>query len=412
MSEYQAYYFGRAEGPLSGADLDAVEQLSSHIRVGAHSAFVDYHYGDFKHDPVQVLERWFDVLIYHANWGSQTLAFRFDADRVNVKRLAAYAVGDLLTIRETGDVIVLAQFDENYGDFGYYDISEDSDRFYAPFIELYHALLGGDERALCLLALQARYLSSSDGPLPLPCGLGDLGREHEALIEFIDLRKDLVEAAAQLNPTPATPLSTPPTSDPYAKYLPKLGTGPARCYLERLLVEDPHTVRSDLIRELKGFSPKRTGPGMTEPTIEATFSSIDRSAEKLSATRRQKEADEQAARRCAYFERLEYESQAMWDKVPELIERKQAKAYDQAAEILYALKCLAIEKGELSAFHPRAAALINNYPTLRGMRSRMETAGVLPDDDRPKPIKKATEQKCWQESHPPESFFDFGLLQA
>lgn len=71
-----------------------------------------------------------------------------------------------------------------------------------------------------------------------------------------------------------------------------------------------NTVRSDLSRDLSGFAPKRTGPEMADSTIAVPFSCIDRSAEKLSAARRQKEAEEQAARRRAYFRKLECEAQA------------------------------------------------------------------------------------------------------
>ncbi len=77
MSEYQRYEFMTIDRPLTRAQLDAVNALSSHIEASSTHALIEYHWGDFKHNPIKVLHEFFDGFLYWANWGSPELAFRF-----------------------------------------------------------------------------------------------------------------------------------------------------------------------------------------------------------------------------------------------------------------------------------------------------------------------------------------------
>ena len=62
MSEYQYYEWQTVDRLLTEAEQDAVGRLSSHIDVSPIRAVVAYSWGDFKHDPRQVLVRFFDAL--------------------------------------------------------------------------------------------------------------------------------------------------------------------------------------------------------------------------------------------------------------------------------------------------------------------------------------------------------------
>ena len=53
--------------PLTAAERAVVAKLSSHIEVSSTGAWVEYEWGDFKHDPIQVLARYFDAFQYFAN---------------------------------------------------------------------------------------------------------------------------------------------------------------------------------------------------------------------------------------------------------------------------------------------------------------------------------------------------------
>ena len=76
MSEYQYYEWQTADRLLTADEQQAVNSLSSHIEVSSSQAVVTYSWGDFKHNPRQVLIRFFDAHLYRANWGSRRLMFR------------------------------------------------------------------------------------------------------------------------------------------------------------------------------------------------------------------------------------------------------------------------------------------------------------------------------------------------
>ena len=124
MSEYQCYQWKCVGRSLSPKERGEISGLSSHIAVRADSAEVTYHWRDFKHDPVSVLERYFDLFLYEANWGTQRVAFRFGTDTVEVEDLRAFAAGEVITVAEKGGgVLVEAWFDENWVEpvYDYYD---------------------------------------------------------------------------------------------------------------------------------------------------------------------------------------------------------------------------------------------------------------------------------------------------
>ncbi|GCE17102.1 hypothetical protein [Dictyobacter kobayashii] len=77
MSEYQRYEFMALDQPLTHTQLAEVEDLSSHIEASSTYAFIEYNWGDFKHDPIAVLHKYFDGFLYWANWGSPEFALRF-----------------------------------------------------------------------------------------------------------------------------------------------------------------------------------------------------------------------------------------------------------------------------------------------------------------------------------------------
>jgi len=98
MSEYQYYEWQTIDRLLTEAEQDAVRALSSHIEVTASRAVVTCSWSDFKHDPRQVLARYFDAHVYFANWGTRVLMFRFPAGLLDQDALTPYLVDDLISV--------------------------------------------------------------------------------------------------------------------------------------------------------------------------------------------------------------------------------------------------------------------------------------------------------------------------
>src|SRR3982074_780100 len=89
MSEYQYYEFLAIDRPLSEADRKALRALSSRARITATSFTNSYDWGDFRGDPAQLLDRWFDLHLYQATWGSRRLMIRLPKRLVDRHRLDA-----------------------------------------------------------------------------------------------------------------------------------------------------------------------------------------------------------------------------------------------------------------------------------------------------------------------------------
>ncbi|MGH2478328.1 MAG: hypothetical protein ACRDHW_01530 [Ktedonobacteraceae bacterium] len=114
MSEYQRYEFMTIDRPLTRAQLDAVNGLSSHIEASSTHAVIEYHWGDFKHDPIKVLHKYFDGFLYWANWGSPQLALRFPHGALPANLIENYDCDEYVTFSKHADYDIL-HFD--FGEF-------------------------------------------------------------------------------------------------------------------------------------------------------------------------------------------------------------------------------------------------------------------------------------------------------
>jgi hypothetical protein len=79
MSEYQYYEFLAIDRPLDRTAQDALRSISSRARITATSFTNHYEWGDLKGDPRKFMERWFDLHLYLANWGTRRLMLRMPA---------------------------------------------------------------------------------------------------------------------------------------------------------------------------------------------------------------------------------------------------------------------------------------------------------------------------------------------
>src|ERR1051325_8499753 len=113
MSEYQYYEFQTLDRLLTEVEQAEVEKLSSHIDVTASRAVVSYSYSSFRHDPKQVLSRYFDAFLYMANWGTRRLMFRFPVGLVDLATVEPYCCEDRIDFTKLGAYQILEiQLDE------------------------------------------------------------------------------------------------------------------------------------------------------------------------------------------------------------------------------------------------------------------------------------------------------------
>jgi hypothetical protein len=103
MSEYQSYEFQALDRPLSPDDQSYIRSLSSRVEVNATHARFLYHYGNFRGNPEQVLDRCFDIMVYVASFGVRQLMIRLPKTRVQPEALRPYSLKDCIAVETTRD---------------------------------------------------------------------------------------------------------------------------------------------------------------------------------------------------------------------------------------------------------------------------------------------------------------------
>src|SRR5665213_3846213 len=157
MSEYQRYEFMTADQPLTRAQLDAVHALSSHIEASSTHAVIEYHWGDFKHNPIKVLLEFFDGFLYWANWGAPELALRFPHGILPRDLIDGWDFADFVAFTQNHDYDIL---DIHFGEMeapdegGAYELGS--------LIAIRDELMEGDLRALYVFWLASQRMVGGD----------------------------------------------------------------------------------------------------------------------------------------------------------------------------------------------------------------------------------------------------------
>src|SRR2546423_7811193 len=86
--------------------MDAVRQYSSRAEITSTGFVNEYHYGDFRGDPDKFLEKYFDAMVYVANWGTHRFMFRVPLDMLDPVEAKRYAAGNVAGVRVAGPHLI------------------------------------------------------------------------------------------------------------------------------------------------------------------------------------------------------------------------------------------------------------------------------------------------------------------
>jgi len=205
MSEYQYYEWQAIDRPLTENQLTEVNRLSSHMDVVTSTqAVVTYSWGDFKHDPQDVLLKYFYAFLYLANWGSRRLMFRFPKASIDAKAIQAYCLGDWMSFTATGPYYILEISSDEEGSSDWVEGSG----VLGQLTPLREHIIQGDYRGLYLAWLKTISIDQDFNDdradlfePPLPAGLQELTGSLEKFIDFFEIDPYLVKAATQASPT-------------------------------------------------------------------------------------------------------------------------------------------------------------------------------------------------------------------
>jgi len=197
VSEYQYYEFLALDEPLGEREQRELRAISSRATISS-TRFANFHtFGDLKPDPARLVERYFDAHIYLANSGTRALTYRFPKRLLDLEIARKYCRGGAAVARAKGAHVIVDFCSQSEPS----DWTEDEEGpgHAASLLPVRALIASGDDRALYLAWL----LSASSGDLtvdaeepPCPPGLRALSAPLQAMVDFLRIDQDIVDAAA------------------------------------------------------------------------------------------------------------------------------------------------------------------------------------------------------------------------
>ena len=92
MSEYQYYEFQAIDRPLTKEEMAEVRALSTRATITPTRFENEYHWGNFKGDPLAMVERYYDAFLYLANWGTHQLMLRLPRSVLDPETASRYCM--------------------------------------------------------------------------------------------------------------------------------------------------------------------------------------------------------------------------------------------------------------------------------------------------------------------------------
>jgi hypothetical protein len=329
MSEYQYYEFRALDRPLTTRQRSELRAISTRAEITSTSFTNSYTFGDFKGDPVTMVERYFDAFLYLANWGTRDLMFRVAAARVPARVLRGYLstkVSAAAWSRARGShVIVGFRSEDDEGDW-----DSDGEDELASIEPVRSELSDGDLRPLYLgwlLRVQAGEIADDTEEPEVPTGLARLSAGETAMIDFLRIDEDLVAVAAQKSG--------------------RRNNGPRR----------------------------RTAGELRAMAQDRRIEAERRAAQAAAIEREQKEAAD-AIIWARHLSRLGAREDDAWREVEGLIGSRRPTAYDQAVAILRDLGEIAGTKGRSTTFRGLIEHLRARHGGKGTFLARLDRAGI------------------------------------
>jgi hypothetical protein len=373
MSEYQRYEFMTIDRPLTREQLDAVNTLSSHIEASSTHALIEYHWGDFKHDPIDVLHKFFDGFLYWANWGAPELAFRFPHGILPADLIDGYDLDEFVTFTRYPDYDIL---DIHFGEMEAPD--EWIDYELGSLIAIRDELMEGDLRALYIVWLAGQYMmggydegedDEDDYEIrvpPVPPAFGALTAAQQALAELLRVPQELLLAADRHSST-----AVPSTGADVAARVKLLPPDRQYEYLVRLARNEPGLGRL-LVKELRELSQDKiratpsTGEHVTYAILLAESKAIQAQLE------REKREQERVARQ-RHLQEIHDHQHDYWHQVDIAAVRATGAGYDEAVRVLIELREAADQFKETRDFQERFRAWVRPHLRRPALVKRLQT---------------------------------------
>ena len=384
MSEYQYYEFQAIDRPLTEEEQAAIDKLSSRVDLSPTQASFVYNYSDFPGDAEAILARYFDAMLYMANWGTCQLMFRFPKNAIDLAQTRAYCpppsidqefIGEFMSFTEQGEYIIL---NIEWHEEGGWDWIE-GNGWLPRMIGLREEVLRGDYRLLYLAWLKAIALEAEieEAMLdeidemkepPVPPGLRQLSPGLRAFSELFELDKHLVAAAAEASGSPVGV-----TTEQLRQAIGQLAPETREAWLLRLAQgEEPQlsVAFNQALLKLMDL------PQQDQPA-QRTVGDLLAAAKRIKKEAQARRAEAARVKHLKKMETLATQETEIWQAIIDSIERKTAAGYDQALEHLTDLRDLAKHQGEAVTFQSRVNKLYRDYSNRPALIRRLRKAKLV-----------------------------------
>jgi hypothetical protein len=382
MSEYQYYEFQALDRPLDTDAQRALRAISSRAQITSHSLVNTYHWGDFKGDPLELLEKYFDLFVYWANWGTRRLMVRLPRRFVRPADLKPYCIRELLTIHEAKDCTILEfcrQIEPLYD-----DLPGEESGVSTPLAALRTELLQGDLRCLYLvwlLGMQEGRFDNQELEPPSPPGLGNPSASLHAFAGFFELDLDLLMAAGGGS---SDPISREPTPQALRAFIAAMDAAERMELLCRALVDrEAHLdveLRRRWVEAYGGVAAQTALPRRTVGELRAAALVCAEERRRNEVRRKEAERIQRAekerrdrAKRVATLAGKETEA---WSDIEETVVSKRTSEYPRIVELLQDLAVLASRDNACDAFWKKLNGLCVRHAGKKKLVELLQKAGL------------------------------------
>jgi hypothetical protein len=369
MSEYQYYEFQAIDRPLTREEMAELRSCSSRARINSTRFTNEYHWGDFKGDRKELMKRYFDAHLYTSNFGTRVFCLRFPTGWIDPEMIVPYQVKGALEVAKTGTHLILSFLLDT--EPGEYDEDEENEGVLADLLPIRGALAAGDLRSLYIGWLSAVQNGLVDGETmepPVPPGLASEDAALGSLVGFLNVREDLLAAAAKNSPE----LNAAPVSTEIAKWLGGMNGIEKDLWLARLLAGDDPGLRREVLARFHQTSDSVSCGGDSARTVEELLSVTD----DLETKRIEKQRLEAARNERARIMGLGGQETRLWQSVIKLSESSSTRYQESAVRTLKDLRILADMTGGSADFREKLETLIELSHRKSAFMKLMREAGL------------------------------------
>ena len=380
MSEYQYYEFLAIDRQLTSEEMSALRALSTRANITAVSFTNEYHWGDFKGNPDDLMKRFFDAYVYVANWMTAIFKVRVPIETISEKMAEAMAVRHTLDFKATKTHWVITwslSESEDYDRFG----MEDGRGWMARLVPVRDELLRGDFRSLYIgwLAAVTGEIVDDDEVEPVPAeGLVSLTAAQKALAEFLDVDNDLMAGAGMGSPTLQDEADFEKETEAWLGDLPRDEvTALMKLLLSGRGQEAEGTLKNRFaawrrsLRNNRSEAPRRTVEELRKNAEVAETVRIEK--EKIKEERREAKRRKE---REAYLKVLSNDFPKAWKAVQQNVERGLGPAYEEACRALRDLSEAYSVHASRMAFQQEMKKFMVSHMRRKSLIQRLAKAGI------------------------------------